>query len=75
MTAAPTIEDAITAAIQGDNPGSIVTGYALVVAATVPGKDSTAFVYDAAPGQNVAHTIGLLRVGQRHHLARIGDGA
>jgi hypothetical protein len=74
-TETPTIDDAITAAIQEANPGSIVTGYVLVIAATVPDADATAFVYEAADGQNVATTLGLLDIGRRHHLNRIGDGA
>ena len=75
MSAAQAVEDAITAAVQAENPGAIVTGYALVIEATVPDDvDSTAFIYDAAPGQSVATTVGLLDLGHRHHLGRIGDG-
>lgn len=74
MSEAITIDDAITAAIQSASPGSIVTSYALVIAATTPGGDGTTFVYVSADGQNVATTLGLLDVGRRHHLGRIGDG-
>lgn len=68
------VGDAITAAIQAENPGSIVTGWALVAEATIPDDlDATGFVYNSAEGQSVAHTLGLLTIGQNYHLQRLGD--
>lgn len=68
------VSDAIDAAVKEASPGSIVTGWVLVVEAAVPDDlDATAFVYQAAEGQGTATTIGLLRIGTRYHETRIGD--
>jgi hypothetical protein len=68
------VETAIRAAVKAGSPGAIVTGWALVVECVDPDvPDSTAFVYDSADGQGVAHTLGLLGVARNHHLGRIGD--
>lgn len=72
MTAERDVEEAIRAAIAETNPGWMVTGYVIVVEST-DGQDRTALTYDAAPGQGVAQTLGLLDLGKRHHLTRIGD--
>jgi len=66
------VHDAITDAVRDANPGAIVTGYVLVIEAT-DGTDATSFVHDAAEGQSVSTSIGLLDLGRRHHLSRIGD--
>lgn len=66
------VHDAITEAVQEANPGSIVTGYVLVVEALDENAGS-AFVYDAAEGQPISTSIGLLELGRQFHLARVGD--
>lgn len=66
------VHDAISEAVRAANPGSIVTGFVIVIEGT-DGTDSTAFVHDCAEGQSIAHTLGLLEVGRRYHLTRIGD--
>lgn len=68
------VHDAIADAVRDANPGSIVTGYVLVIEAT-DGAETSAFVHDAAEGQSVTTTLGLLDVGQLYHRSRIGDGA
>lgn len=67
------VHDAICDAVQDANPGAIVTAYVIVIE-TTDGSDTTGFVHDAADGQAVAHTVGLLDIGRRFHLGRIGDG-
>lgn len=66
------VHDAIGKAVRDANPGSIVTAYALVIEAT-DGTDVSAYVYDAPEGQSVSTTLGLLDLGRRHHLSRVGD--
>lgn len=66
------VHDAISEAVRTANPGTIVTGFVLVVEGT-DGTDSSAFIHDCAEGQSVAHTLGLLEVARRFHRTRIGD--
>ncbi|KZM34543.1 hypothetical protein [Oerskovia enterophila] len=67
------VEDALVAAVLASNPGAIVTGFVIVVeVATAEDPDCTAFVHDAAPGQSVAQSLGLLDVGLQYHRRRIG---
>lgn len=66
------VHDAIAEAVREENPGYIVTAYVLVIEMT-NGEDFTAFVHDAAEGQALAHTLGLLDVGREFHRRRIGD--
>jgi len=68
------VEDAIIASVQETTPGAIVTGFVVVVEMAIPEHpDSTAFAHDAAPGQSVAHSIGLLDIGLLQHRSRLGD--
>jgi len=68
------VEESITAAIQTANPGTIVTGWVIVAQGTVPDDtDASAYVYDVAPGQSIALTLGLLDMGTQYHTRRIGD--
>ena len=46
----------------------------IVVQGTVPDDtDASAYVYDVAPGQSIALTLGLLDMGTQYHTRRIGD--
>lgn len=72
MTAVP---DAITAAVQAENPGAIVTGWTLTIQATTPDPDTAGFIHVTADGQPVTTTLGLLDIARRHHLDRIGDAS
>lgn len=68
------VEESITAAIQTANPGTVVTGWVVVVQGTVPDDtDASAYAHDVAPGQSIALTLGLLDMGTHYHTARIGD--
>lgn len=66
------VHDAISEAARAANPGTIVTGFVIVIEGT-DGTDTSAFIHDCAEGQSLATTLGLLDIGRRHHLARIGD--
>ena len=68
------VEESIRTAIQTANPGTIVTGWVIVVQTTVPDDtDSSAYVYTGAVGQSIALTLGPLDMGTQYHTRRIGD--
>ena len=66
------VEDAIRAAVAAENPGSIVTGWVVIAAATVPGDDATAYAYTRSDGP-IHSTLGLVEMARRHFASRIGD--
>ena len=79
MSGEPALEDAVDDAIRAvmadQNPGSIVTGWALVISSVDPRwAGSTVYAYPTAQDQPIHTTIGLLAMGDNAHRREIGNG-
>lgn len=67
------IDDTIRDIIQRANPGTFITGWVMSAVAALHDQDGTAFVHDAAPGQSITTTRGLIEIARDYHRDRMGD--